>query len=146
MLSEHRPFLPEEKGCIMPNFKFVISHAGKSYQAEKDQKDCPVLEKKIGDTFPGNFLGLDGYDLQITGGSDREGFPMRNDIEGIGRKNIIVTKGIGFKAKQSGLRKRKQIRGNTISLNISQINCKVVKQGDKPIEEVLGKKEEAKQE
>jgi len=131
---EHRSFLPEEKGCIMPNFKFVISHAAKSYQVEKDQKDCPVLEKKIGDTFSGDFLGLDGYD-----------FPMRLDIESIGRKDIVITKGIGFKAKRSGLRKRKLIRGNTISLNISQINCKVVKQGEKPIEEVLGKKETAEQ-
>ena len=34
----------------MTTFKIVISEKGKSYQVEKEQKDCPVLEKKIGET------------------------------------------------------------------------------------------------
>ena len=125
----------------MATFKFVISHVGKSYQVEKDQKDCPVLEKKIGDTIPATFLGLDGYELEMTGGSDKDGFPMRKDIEGTVRKKIIVTKGVGFKADRKGLRRRKLLRGNTISTDISQINCKVVKAGAKSFEEIFGKVE-----
>jgi chromatin remodeling complex protein RSC6 len=41
------------------------------------------------------------------------------------------------------------VRGNTISADIVQINCKIVKAGAKPIEQLLGKeekKEEAKPE
>lgn len=127
----------------MPSFKFVISHAGRSYQAEKDQKDSPVLEKKIGDVIPAKFLGLDGYELEITGGSDKDGFPMRRDIEGTVKKKIIVDGGAGFKARKEGLRRRKLLRGNTVSVDISQINCKVVKAGEKSLEEIFGKKEAA---
>ena len=126
----------------MATFKIVVSHAGKSYQLEKEQKDCPVLEKSIGDTVSGSFLGLEDYELLITGGSDKEGFPMRKDIEGIGRKKIIVTKGIGFRAKTEGLRRRKQLCGNTISTEIAQINFKVVKEGHKKLDEIFPKKEE----
>ena len=89
-------------------------------------------------------MGLDGYELQITGGSDKEGFPMRNDIKGISRKKIVVTKGIGFHARK-GLRRRKLIRGNTISTETAQINFKVVKAGHKHLAEIFPKKEEAKE-
>lgn len=124
----------------MAVFKFVISDKKHSGQVEKDQKDCPILGKKIGDTFSADFLGLDGYELQITGGSDKDGFPMRKDIEGLMRKRFIISKGIGFHADKEGLRKRRMLRGNSIGEDITQVNCKVVKQGAKTLEELLPKK------
>ena len=124
----------------MPNFKFVISDGSKSYQVEKDQKDCPVMGKKIGETVSGDFLGLSGYELQITGGSDKDGFPMRTDFEGAVRKRNILTKGIGLKAEK-GLRRRRTVRGSLIAQDIVQINCKVTRKGEKPVEEVFGKKD-----
>lgn len=126
----------------MANFKFVISDGSRSWQVEKDQKDCPVVGRKMGDTLPGDFLNLGGYELQITGGSDREGFPMKKDIEGMARRKVILTRGHGFAAEKEGERRRKLIRGNTISAEIVQINCRVSKRGEKPLEELLGKKEE----
>ncbi|HLC76698.1 MAG TPA: 30S ribosomal protein S6e [archaeon] len=141
----------------MASFKFVISDGKKSYQVEKDQKDAPIFGKKIGEKFEGQFLGMDGYELQITGGSDKDGFPMRNDIEGNLRRRFLVTKGIGYsgtkkekkrKYKLKGVKRRKTLRGNTIADDISQINCKVIKAGSKPLEELFpsAKKEEAKAE
>ena len=131
----------------MASFKFVINDGKKSYQIEKDQKDAPVLGKKMGDTLDGSFLGMDGYELQITGGSDKDGFPMRNDIEGQLRKRFLITKGIGFHTDVEGLRRRKMLRGNTIADDISQINCKVTKKGSKLLDEMFpGKKEAAKDE
>ena len=125
----------------MAVFKFVISDKGKSYQIERDQKDAPVLGKKIGDEINADFLGLNGYMLQLTGGSDKDGFPMRPDIEGVVRRRILLTKGIGFKTNIKGLRRRKMVHGNTIGLDITQINCKISKQGSMPIEQLLGKKD-----
>jgi len=130
----------------MPVFKFVISDKSKSYQIEKDHKDSPVMGKKIGDTLQGDFLGLGDYELQITGGSDKDGFPMRKDIEGVMRRRIIITEGVGLRTRIEGLRRRRMLRGNTIAADIVQINCKVLKAGDKSIEELLGiKKEEVKE-
>ncbi|MDI6721362.1 MAG: 30S ribosomal protein S6e, partial [Candidatus Aenigmarchaeota archaeon] len=117
----------------MAVFKFVISDKNISRQAEKDQKSCPVLGKRIGDAIQGDFLGLEGYELQVTGGSDKDGFPMRKDIEGIVRKRFVVTNGIGFHTNKKGLRKRRMLHGNTVSQNTVQINCKVLKQGPKTL-------------
>lgn len=125
----------------MPNFKLVISDKKQSYQIEKDQSDCPLLGKKIGESFGADFLGLAGYELTITGGSDKDGFPMRKDIEGMTRKGIVLKPGIGFHGVK-GSRRRKTLRGNTISTDIVQINCKVSKQGTEPLDKLLGKKEE----
>jgi small subunit ribosomal protein S6e len=122
------------------NFKFVISDGKQSFQVEKDQKECPLIGKKIGESLSGDFLGLNGYELVITGGSDKDGFPMRRDVEGLVKKRIVMTRGIGFKGEY-GLRRRKMLRGNTIGLDIVQINCNVTKKGSKPLEELLGKKE-----
>ena len=136
----------------MAVFKFVINDGKKSYQVEKDQKDAPVLGKRMGETLDGGFLGLEGYELQITGGSDKDGFPMRNDIEGQLRKRFLVIKGIGFSGKKKekkgkykikGVRRRKTLRGNTIGDDIAQINCKVAKAGNIALDQLLGKKEEA---
>ena len=139
----------------MADFKVVISDpkSKNSYQKELEQHQSQCLGKKINDKIKGDAFGLTGYELQITGGSDKDGFPMRSDMEGIGRKKILVTAGVGFHSKKKGERKRKSIRGNTISTAISQINTKVVTYGSKPIEKLIGKtekreavKEEAKPE
>lgn len=122
----------------MANFKFVISHNKRSWQIEKDQKDAPVIGKKISELFTADFLGLNGYELQITGGSDKDGFPMRKDIEGMVKARVIINSPPGFKPTKEGERRRKTLRGNTISADIAQINCKVAKAGEKPLEEVLG--------
>ncbi len=133
----------------MAVFKFVLGHKGKSYQIEKDQKDAPVLGKKIGDTIQGDFLGLAGYEFQISGGSDKDGFPMRKDIEGVMRRKILIGEGTGFHTDVEGLHRRRTLRGNTIAADITQVNCRVVKEGQKPIEEIFVKnepKEEVKEE
>ncbi len=122
----------------MAVFKFVISHAKQSVQVEKDQKDAPIIGKKLGETLSGDFLGLVGYELQITGGSDKDGFPMRKDVDGQMRKKQMLTKGLGFWTDVEGKRKRRVVRGNTVAADIAQVNCKVVKAGDKGMFELLG--------
>ncbi len=131
----------------MANFKIVISDpkTSKSYQKEIEEHQSQLIGKKIGDKFKGDVLGLTGYELQITGGSDKDGFPMRKDVDGVARKKIVISKGVGFHSKKRGERKRRSIRGNTISTAIAQINTKVVAYGNQPIEKLLGK-EEKKQE
>jgi small subunit ribosomal protein S6e len=109
-------------------FKHVVSGA----DAEK------LFGKKIGEKFRGEIIGLNGYELQITGGSDSAGFPMRADIDGPGRKRIVITRSLGFNSKIKGQRKRISIRGNTLSADTAQLNCKVVKAGKDTIAKILG--------
>jgi small subunit ribosomal protein S6e len=140
-------------------FKIVVSEP-KVRRAWQVEKDVPsLIGKKIGDKVDGSLIGLAGFTLQITGGSDKDGFPMRPDLDGIVRKKALLTKGVGFrgtkkirkvKYKVEGMRKRKYIRGNTISDSIVQINFKIL-EGEGDIPKILGippkeKKEEPKPE
>ena len=109
-------------------FKHIVSGA----DAEK------LFGKKINEKFRGEIIGLNGYELEVTGGSDTSGFPMRKDIDGPGRKKVVVTRSLGFNSKIKGQRKRRSIRGNTISDQTAQINCKVVKAGKDTIAKLLG--------
>jgi len=125
-------------------FKLVVSDpkTKKTYQKEVSQKESGLLNRKIRDKVKGDFLGLSGYEIQITGGSDKQGFPMRPDIQGSARKKVLLTGRPGFHPKQKGERKRKSVRGNTISQEIAQVNAKIVKYGTKKLEQIFGKKEE----
>lgn len=133
----------------MANFKFVVNdpETRRSYQVEIEQsKALGIIGKKIGDEIDLDFLGLVGYKGKITGGTDKDGFPMHPAISGPGRKRILLSKPPCFHPKLKGQRKRKTVRGNTISEDIVQINCKIIQKGAKPIEELIPvkPKEEAK--
>lgn len=131
----------------MVEFKAVINDPkdGKSYQTVATGAHAnSLIGKRIGDVIDGIFVGLPGYKLQITGGSDKDGVPMRKDLPGPRRRKVLVSRSTGFKAKERGLRRRKNIRGNTISPDTLQVNMKVTQHGIKPVSE-LAKKEEKKE-
>ena len=110
----------------MASFKIVVADpkTAKSTSSElKDQQAQPLLGLRIGDEIDGSLLGLQGK-IKITGGSDKAGFPMRSDISGGVKKYVLMTKGIGFrKGADEGKKKRKLVRGNTITEEIYQINA-----------------------
>ncbi|MEM0130141.1 MAG: 30S ribosomal protein S6e [Thermoplasmatales archaeon] len=105
----------------------VSTRDGKSRQIEvPEEKQNALFGKKIGDLIDGSFIGLENVKLKITGGSDKDGFPMRADFPGMRRKRVLLTGGVGFHPQRAGLRKKKNIRGNTISDDISLVNMVVV--------------------
>lgn len=123
-------------------FKLVISEGEKSHQVEVDTAQTRnLIGLKIGDEIEASIVGLNGYRLKITGGSDKNGFPMKRDVEGPRRIRSLLSGGIGFKPKMDGQRRRKTVRGNIISDDIVQINTIVTEKGDKSIEELLGAEE-----
>ena len=107
--------------------------------AEDDAKS--LFGKKIGDTFKGELFGKAGYELEITGGSDNAGFPMRKDVSGHRRRKILITKSTGNQKTEKGVRIRKTVAGRELGQFTSQINCKILKYGKDPL--VEEKKEEA---
>ena len=122
----------------MTEFKVVISDGPQSWQITVDGHHAnSLVGKNIGEEVDGIFVSLPGYKLQITGGTDKDGFTMRKEVAGIGRKKILTSKSPGFKPHDKGVRKRITICGNTVSLNIARINMNVIKKGAKPIGELL---------
>ena len=124
----------------MVEFKVVVNDVkqGKSYQIQVSGAHAnSLIGKKIGDEVDGIFVSLPGYRLHITGGTDKDGFPMRPDLPGMGKRRLLLAGGVGYHPDIKGQRKKKMVRGNTISADIVQINMKVVKYGTKSIEELL---------
>ena len=132
----------------MVDFKVVVNDTknGKSYQIPVSGHHAnSLIGKKIGDEVDGIFISLPGYKMEITGGTDKDGFPMRKDLPGMGRKKLLLSKSVGFRPKEKGLRKKKSVRGNTINQDVVQINMKVTKYSAKPIDQIVNaeKKDEA---
>ena len=124
----------------MVEFKAIIADpkTGKTYQTVVSGHHAnSLIGKKIGDEFDGIFVSLPGYKLNLTGGSDKDGFPMRKDIHGMKRRKVLLSNGKGFHATKPGMRKRKNICGDTISPDIIQVNMKISSYGSKPIGDAL---------
>ncbi len=117
----------------LANFKLTISDIkGKSVSKElKDSDANPLIGLQLGNETDAAIVGLKGK-LKLTGGSDKSGVPMRKDIHGAARKYVLLTKGVGLQAAEIGQRVRKLMRGNTVSEEIYQINCKF--DGELPVE------------
>ncbi len=133
-------------------FKFEIANpkTGKTYHFELSEESAKekFFGKKIGDKFEGSILDskFSGYEFEITGLSDKQGFPALPNLKGTARKRVLLSYGIGMRQKRpKGLRKKKTVRGNTIAADIVQINVKVVKQGSKDLDEIFGKKQSTEQ-
>jgi len=118
--------------------KLVVSDPKSKRAFQKEVEEANLLGKKLGEKISGEAFGLTGYEIEVTGGSDKDGFPMRKDLPGTARKRLVLTAGTGFHPKRKGQRKRKSVRGNTISQDIAQVNAKVVKAGAKAINELWG--------
>jgi small subunit ribosomal protein S6e len=104
---------------------------GLSKLIEIDEKKFRFEGMKIGDVINGGLIGFPNYEFKITGGSDSSGFPMRKDVHGPVKKKILVSKkGIGYKPRRKGEKRRKTVRGNEVTYNMTLINLKVTKYGE----------------
>jgi small subunit ribosomal protein S6e len=123
----------------MVEFKLVISETATSFaRTVGDPQSAGFLGKRIGESVGGELIGLTGYTLKITGGTDKSGFPLRPDLPGARQQRVFVGEGFGFDAPRHGMRRRRSFRGNQISEDTVQINLIVDQKGPKPLAELLG--------
>jgi len=130
----------------MAKFKVIVSDpdTGTSKINELEEaRAAPFIGRRIGEAVDGAVVDLPAHKLKITGGSDRDGVPMRPDVHGGVRRNVVLSGGVGFNPKDKGERRRKTVRGNVITDEIVQINTKIIEKPKKPAE---GKPEKASQE
>jgi small subunit ribosomal protein S6e len=114
-------------------YKLIVSDpkTGKSGASEvKDASAQQLVGRKVGDVIDGASVGLTGK-IMITGGSDKAGFPMRSDTMGGGKNYVLLTRGVGYRTKEDGVKKRKLVRGNTITEETYQVNAKRVDEAAK---------------
>lgn len=128
----------------MAKFKIIISDpdSGTSKTVELEEtRTVPLIGRRVGEVLDGAIVGLSGHKVQITGGSDKDGFPMRPSVHGGVRRKVILGGGVGFNPKDEGQRRRKMVRGNVITDEIVQINMKIMEKPKKTKEEKKKAKE-----
>ncbi|MCC6033642.1 MAG: 30S ribosomal protein S6e [Desulfurococcaceae archaeon] len=110
----------EVLGEIFRAVSFQVSVTGDKANA--------LVGKKIGDTVPASIVGLPAeWKLLITGGSDSSGFPMIPSLQGGVKKALLLSEPPGFHPRDEGERRRKYVRGNTVTDEIVQINTKLIR-------------------
>ncbi|MEM2136347.1 MAG: 30S ribosomal protein S6e [Candidatus Methanomethylicia archaeon] len=118
----------------MVKFKVIISDpkSGRSKTTEIDEPiSLSFIGLKIGDIIDGTILSMPNTKLKVTGGSDSSGFPMISYLPGGKKYRILMSHPPGFHSDKNGERKRKTVRGNTITDDIVQINTILI-EGDLP--------------
>jgi small subunit ribosomal protein S6e len=132
----------------MAKFKVIVSdpQSGASKVVELEEaRASPFIGRKLGETLDGAAVDLPAHKIQLMGGSDKDGVPMRSNVHGGVRRAVVLSSGAGFKPKKKGERKRKVVRGDIITDEIVQINIKIVERpaGAAPLAKPAPKPKEA---
>jgi len=111
----------------MPILNISDPETGATKKVEIDEDRMRVLiGRRIGEIIDGAVAGMPGYKLQLTGGCDKDGFPMRPDIHGGVKVRILLSDGPGYRPRRKGERRKKTVRGNTVTPETTFLNLKIV--------------------
>jgi small subunit ribosomal protein S6e len=127
----------------MATFSVVVSdpETGRSFTREVDGQDANrFMGREIGDEVDGTAVGLGGFTLEISGGSDDAGRPMRPDVRGSELSEVLLTGGVGYNPDRDGERSRVTVRGREVGEPITQLNVKVT-EGEGSVPVALGEEE-----
>ncbi|APW97403.1 30S ribosomal protein S6e [Halobiforma lacisalsi AJ5] len=126
----------------MASFTVVVGDpdSGMTYQLEAEEQDANrFIGKSIGDEVDGGAVGLDGYTLEITGGSDEAGRPLNEDVAGANLKEVLMSeRQTGYRPSREGERRRITVRGREVSGAVAQINASIVDRGSTDVDDLLG--------
>ncbi|KAF8695485.1 hypothetical protein AX14_001782 [Amanita brunnescens Koide BX004] len=102
-----------------------------------DEKRYRVfMDKRMSQEVPGDTLGDEwkGYVFRITGGNDKQGFPMKQGVLVPYRVRLLLSDGHScYRIRRTGERKRKSIRGCIVGSDIAVLSLVIVKQGENEI-------------
>ncbi|KAI8811294.1 ribosomal protein S6e-domain-containing protein [Cladochytrium replicatum] len=124
------------------NIAYPATGAQKSFEIEDQRKLNIFYEKTLASEIKGDALGdeFKGYIFKITGGNDKQGFPMKQGVLAPGRVRLLLSKGHScYRPRRTGERKRKSVRGCIVGNDLSAISLVVVKQGEEDIPDLTDK-------
>lgn len=112
----------------------------KSVEIEDDfLRKANLGDYRMGQEIDGHTFGeaFSGYKFRISGGQDKDGFPMKQGVMTASRVRLLLKPGTtGFQMwrARTGERKRRSVRGCILGMDLSAIDLVVAKKGDKEIE------------
>merc|ERR1712241_517486 len=104
------------------NVSYPATGCQKLFEIHDEHKVRPFYEKRMGQEVGADSLGDEwkGYVFRITGGNDKQGFPMKKGHS-------------CYRQRRAGERKRKSVRGCIVNQNLSVLSVAIVKTGETEI-------------
>lgn len=124
------------------NISYPQAGTQKTINIENEQLVKPFYDKRISHEVPGDSLGEDfkGYVFRISGGNDKQGFPMKQGVLSNERVKLLLKKGLScYRPRRTGERKRKSVRGCIVDADIAVLSLVIVQKGEKEIPDVTDK-------
>ncbi|KHJ92460.1 ribosomal protein S6e [Oesophagostomum dentatum] len=124
------------------NFANPATGQQKLVEVDDEKKLRIFYDKRMAQEVEIDSLGEEwkGYIVRITGGNDKQGFPMKQGVLTNGRVRLLLSKGDScYRPRKAGERKRKSVRGCIVDANLSVLSLVVVKKGDQDIEGLTDK-------
>lgn len=118
------------------NISYPANGSQKLIDIEDERKLRVFMEKRMGAEVPGDSVGdeFKGYIFRITGGNDKQGFPMKQGVMHPTRVRLLLSEGHScYRPRRTGERKRKSVRGCIVGMDLSVLALSIVKQGEADI-------------
>lgn len=118
------------------NISYPSNGSQKLLEVEDERKLRVFMERRMGQEVPADSLGDEwkGYIFRITGGNDKQGFPMKQGVMHPTRVRLLLADGHScYRPRRTGERKRKSVRGCIVGMDLSVLALAIVKQGDEEI-------------
>ena len=115
------------------NISYPANGTQKLIEIDDDRKLRVFMERRMGHEVPGDSVGdeFKGYTFRITGGNDKQGFPMKQGVMHPTRVRLLLSKGHScYRPRRTGERKRKSVRGCMVGMDLAVLALSVVKKGD----------------
>jgi len=115
------------------NISYPSNGTQKLVEVDDERKLRIFMDKKMGQEVPGDSVGdeFKGYIFKITGGNDKQGFPMKQGVLHPTRVRLLLSDGHScYRPRRTGERKRKSVRGCIVGMDLAVIALSIVKQGD----------------
>lgn len=114
------------------NISYPSTGCQKLVEVEDERKLRPFFDKRMGTEVEGDSIGDEwkGFVFKITGGNDKQGFPMKQGVLTNGRVRLLLSAGHScYRPRRQGERKRKSVRGCIVDSNLSVLALTIVKKG-----------------
>jgi small subunit ribosomal protein S6e len=118
------------------NIAYPATGCQKVFDFEDEKKLRIFYDKRLSQEVDGSSLGdeWNGYVFRISGGNDKQGFPMKQGVLTNQRVRLLLSKGHScYRPRRTGERKRKSVRGCIVDANLSVLSLVIVKKGEQDI-------------
>jgi len=119
------------------NISNPATGAQKLIDIEDEKKLRTFIDKRISQEVDAGCLGNEwkGYVVRISGGNDKQGFPMKQGILTNNRVRLLMARGMScYRERRSGERRRKSVKGCIVDSNLSVLSLVIVKKGEQEID------------